>query len=70
MAEFFQFGPESGGSRQFRRALDTVQKMEELDLFVVPRTPSREMIEAGARAGGISLEYAEKIFRAMVLAAR
>lgn len=70
MAGIYQTSFQADESKAFQRALDIVRGLEELDLSVVPHVPSRDMIDAGARVGGVSSEFAEKIYRAMVLAAR
>ena len=51
-----------------RDALDLVRLYSELDLRLIPATPSEAQRRAGAQAGNISPELAEKIYQAMLQA--
>ena len=51
-----------------RDALDLVRLYSELDLRLIPSVPSAAQLRAGAAAGNISPELADKIFRAMLQA--
>jgi hypothetical protein len=55
--------PESGA---FGLALRVVRGLASSGLATVPVEPTPEMIEAGSRAGGITLEQAAAAFKAMV----
>jgi len=48
------------------RALAAVDELCTTDAVVVPATPSARMLAAGARAGEVTPETAERIYRAMV----
>lgn len=48
------------------RALAAVDELCTTDAVVVPATPSASMIAAGARAGGVDADIAERVYRAMV----
>ncbi len=56
------------GSRHLERALAAVEAMGSSETVVVPALPSRGMLAAGARAGGVPTETAARIYRAMVRA--
>ncbi len=47
-------------------ALDMVAAMGEAGLSAVPIKPTTEMLTAGARAGGVSVEVAWRIYQAML----
>ena len=51
-----------------RDALDLVRLYSELDLRLIPAAPSEAQRRAGAAAGNITPELAEKIYRAMMQA--
>lgn len=50
-------------------ALDAVTEMDGEDCAVVPREPTREMMEAGAAVGKITPETARGVYLAMLWAA-
>jgi hypothetical protein len=51
-----------------RDALDLVQLYADLDLRLIPSRPSAAQRHAGAAAGNVSPEVAEKIYLAMLQA--
>ena len=51
-----------------RAALRAVSGLGEVGLCTVPAKPSADMLAAGARAGGVSVEIAWKVYQAMVTA--
>ncbi|MFM2041758.1 MAG: hypothetical protein RLY86_334 [Pseudomonadota bacterium] len=60
---------EDGLSEAMRFALGVVETMGNHGLTAVPVKPSRDMVLAGARAGGISVETAWQVYTAMIRAA-
>lgn len=56
-------------SDRMRFALNEVEQMGIRGLTAVPVKPTQEMLTAGARAGGISIETAMAIYTAMLRAA-
>jgi hypothetical protein len=53
-------------TRRLKQALDSVRLYTDLDLCLVPRTPSRSQCLAGAKAAQISPEFARLIYLAMI----
>ena len=60
---------EDGLSEAMRFALGVVETMGNHGLTAVPVKPSRDMLLAGACAGGISVETAWQVYTAMIRAA-
>ncbi len=56
-------------SESFLDALRAVDSMTESGIVAVPFKPTLEMLTAGSRAGGISVEKVWEIYRAMICAA-
>ncbi|MFV3074653.1 hypothetical protein [Niveispirillum fermenti] len=56
-------------SDRMRFALNEVEQMGTRGLTAVPVKPTQEMLTAGARAGGISIEMAMAVYTAMLRAA-
>lgn len=53
-------------SRPLDYALNVVEAMGDAGLTAVPLKPSAAMLAAGARAGGVTVETAWKIYQAMI----
>ena len=58
--------PDRDDGSALARALAAVEELCTTDAVVVPATPSARMIAAGAKAGGVAPETAERVYRAMV----
>jgi len=56
------------GSRHLECALAAVEAMGTSDTVVIPVKPSPFMLEAGAQAGGVTMEIAALVYQAMILA--
>ncbi len=57
------------GSAALLGALDTVEALANAGTRSVPEKPTLEMLAAGSRAGGVSVETAWGIYQAMLKAA-
>ncbi len=68
-ARMFQDVNESLLSERMRFALNEVEQMGIRGLTAVPVKPTQEMLTAGARAGGISIEAVMAVYTAMLKAA-
>lgn len=55
-------------SARLQAALDAARTVSQRGYSLVPLNPTQAMIAAGARAGGISFEQAEAVYRAMLAA--
>lgn len=62
-------GRATTGAEPLHYALDVVEAMGSAGLVAVPVKPTTDMLTAGARAGGVSIETVWKIYRAMIAAA-
>lgn len=54
------------GSAALLGALDTVEALANAGTRAVPEKPTLEMLAAGSRAGGVSVETAWGIYQAML----
>lgn len=61
--------PHSHPSPALESALAAVAALAEAGLTAVPMKPTTAMLTAGARAGGVSVETAWRIYQAMLSAA-
>ncbi|HYD29309.1 MAG TPA: hypothetical protein VEB64_00405 [Azospirillaceae bacterium] len=53
-------------SRPMEYALNVVKALGESGMTAVPLKPNAAMLAAGARAGGVTVEVAWKIYQAMI----
>jgi hypothetical protein len=58
--------PTQGGSRALARALEWVARLEAAGGTYAPFEPTPEMTAAGAKAGDVPHEVAERIYKAML----
>ncbi|MFV3128223.1 hypothetical protein [Niveispirillum sp. KHB5.9] len=68
-ARIFHDVSETMLSERMRFALNEVEQMGIRGLTAVPVKPTQEMLTAGARAGGISIEAVMAVYTAMLKAA-
>lgn len=58
-----------GTAQQFDQGFDVIAALAEAGLSTVPAKPTAAMLADGARAGGVSVETAWRVYQAMLRSA-